>query len=162
MVTTMKRHAWILAGVIFLAGAGATWALQGKPDETKALNAALKSWETAFNNHDAQALGKLYDKNADAIDYYGETQKGRAAIAKGYAEMFAKNPNIKTKQTLVSRRFLTRKIVVENGRWDDTGHTDKQQPRSGLYTAVLVKKDGKWRVLCDRGSVPVKKAKAAK
>ncbi len=76
--------------------------------------------------------------------------------------MFAKNPNIKTKQTLVSRRFLTRKIVVENGRWDDTGHTDKQQSRSGLYTAVLIKKDGKWRVLCDRGSVPVKKAKAAK
>ena len=84
----MKRHLWILAGVIFLAGTGATWALQGKSDETKALNAALKSWETAFNRHDAEALGKLYAKDADAIDFYGETQKGRAAIAKGYAEMF--------------------------------------------------------------------------
>ena len=158
----MKRHAWILAGVVLVSAAGVTGAFPDKSDETEALNAALKSWETAFNKHDAKALGKLYDKDADLIDFYGETQKGRAAIAKGYAEMFAKNKNIKTRQTLVSRRFLTRKIVVENGRWNDTGHTDKTLPTSGLYSAVIVKKSGTWRVVCDRGIVPLKKPKPAK
>ena len=95
----MKRHLWILAGVIFLAGTGATWALQGKSDETKSLNAALKSWETAFNRHDAEALGKLYAKDADAIDFYGETLPGhrqklrQAAPSRGAAvEASAKLP----------------------------------------------------------------------
>ncbi|HAB10393.1 MAG TPA: hypothetical protein DCE47_01735 [Planctomycetaceae bacterium] len=158
----MKRHAWILAGVVLVSAAGVTGAFPDKSDETEALNAALKSWETAFNKHDAKALGKLYDKDADLIDFYGETHKGRKAIEKGFAEMFAKNKNIKTRQTLVSRRFLTRKIVVENGRWNDTGHTDKTLPTSGLYSAVIVKKGGTWRVVCDRGIVPLKKPKPAK
>ena len=43
----MKRHLWILAGVIFLAGTGATWALQGKSDETK--DEACKAMEEAMD-----------------------------------------------------------------------------------------------------------------
>ena len=71
------------------------------------------------------------------------------------AEFFAANPEVKLKLTVISRRFIKPDVLVEDGRWEESGHTQKGLPTEGLYTTVLVKQDGKWLSVCDRTIVPV-------
>jgi len=58
----------------------------------------------------------------------------------------------------VSRKFLTPDIVIEDGKWEETGHKEVGLPKKGFYTAILVKRNGKWLVVHDRGYVPASRA----
>jgi uncharacterized protein (TIGR02246 family) len=127
------------------------WASQGNPDDVKALDANVEAWVAAFNAHDAKALAATYAEDADSLLSTGERLKGRAAIEKSWAEFFAKNPKVKTKPTVISRRFLKPDVVVD-GEWEEWGHTQEGLPTKGLYTAVLVKQRGTWLALCERGT----------
>ena len=135
------------------------WAGQGAADDQKALDELVRAWDAAFNAHDARALAAHYTEDADQVLPTGDWVKGRAAIKKGHAENFAKNPDVKTKTSVLSRRFLTPDVVVEDGQWEDTGLTEKGLPTKGLYSAVLVKQGGNWLIVCERVSAPSTKAK---
>jgi uncharacterized protein (TIGR02246 family) len=139
----MRRHVAVIAGVAVLFGAAALGAGQGTPDDEKALDAYLAAWDAAFNAHDAKAVAALYTEDAETVLPDGRRLKGRAGIEKDLAESFAKNPNVQTKNTLISRRFLKPDVVLEDGRWEDTGHADTDELTRGLFTTILVKQRGK-------------------
>src|SRR4051812_19253841 len=130
----MRRNAFILVGVTVLFAGAAAGAFQKTSGDTKALDAYLEAWDAAYNAHDATALSALYAEDADQVLVKGERFKGRTAIEKAHDDNFSKNPSIKVKNVAVSRRFVGPDLVVEDGRWETSGHTDKSLAPKGLYT----------------------------
>ena len=154
----MKRQALKIAGAAVLFAGVLACAAQGTLDDKKTLDEALEVWVTTFNSHDATAVALQYTDDADLMVATGERYKGRAAIEKGFAESFSKNPDVRVKLFEVSRMFLTPDIVIEDGKWEETGHKEFGMPTNGLYTAVLVKQTGNWLVVHYRGYGPVREA----
>lgn len=150
----MRRPIATLAGMAALAAGALAWAGQETSDDAKALDRALEAWTAAHNAHDPKALAALYTEDADGMFPDGRRVKGRAEIETAWAEVFGKNPKVKTSQSVISRRYLKPDVVVEDGRWEDSGHTEEGLPTRGVYIAVLVKQGGNWLLACDRGIVP--------
>lgn len=158
----MRRHAVLLTGVaVLFAGAGA-WAGQETADETKVLDQVLAAYGAAFNAHDAKALAALYAEDADVVLPTGVRVKGREDVEQGLADYFAANPQVEVRNTVISRRFIKPDVVMEDGEWQESGHTQKGQATKGLYTVVLVKQRGKWLIICERAMVPLGEAGASK
>jgi len=149
----MRRHAlWI--GFALLSLGALTWASQGPADDVKGLDSTFNAWLDAFNKHDAKGLAALYAEDADVVLPSGTRLKGRAAVEKGTAEYFKNNPNVKTKNSVISRRFLKPDVAVEDGQWEDSGLTEVGLPTKGLYATLLAKLQGRWLLVCDRPMVP--------
>jgi uncharacterized protein (TIGR02246 family) len=140
----------VLALVLIVAQ---TVAGQETSGEIKALDQSLEAWVTAFNKHDAKLLAAQYAKDADLVNPVGERWAGREEIEKGFAAFFRDNPNVRIKITVTSRRFVRPDVVLEDGTWEEQGHTEKGLPPKGVYTALLVKEQGKWISMCDRSFV---------
>ena len=154
----MKRQVLMVTGAAVLFAGVFACATQGALEEKKTLDEALEVWATTFDSHNAKALALEYAEDADLMLATGERYKGRAAIENGFVEFFSKNPDVRVKFSDVSRKFLTPDIVIEDGKWEETGHKEVGLPKKGFYTAILVKRNGKWLVVHDRGYVPVSKA----
>jgi len=120
------------------------------------LTAALDNWVATFNKHDAQAIATEYSTDCDLVALGGARLTGRAAIENDFAETFAKNPDIKTKITVESRRQLAPDVVIEDGIWEEFGHSQPGFPTKGHYSSVLTKIDGKWQVVHERSWLPTK------
>ena len=150
----MRRQVVILSGLMLVSAAAVAWAFNDESTERKALDKILVAWTEHFNNHDAKALSMLYSVDADSVFGRKDIIRGRAAIEKYFADFFSKNPQVKTKQRALRRRFVAPTIVVEDGEWSESGHTEKNLPTAGRWVAVLSKKDGRWQVICDRGFTP--------
>ena len=148
----------ILSGWVLVSVASVGCVFNGAPsEETEALDLVVAAWEKSFNSHDAKALSMLYSEDADLRLGRDDLLEGRDAIEKKWAGAFAKDPQVETKLKVIRRRFLTPTIVLEDGVWEEWGHTDKNAQKNGVWSSVLVKKDGKWLYTCDRGSAPVPK-----
>src|SRR5262249_40897283 len=147
--------------VVLFAGAVA-WAGQGNPDDAKSLDDVVDAWTAGYNAHDAKAVAAIYTEDADLVLPLSGRLKGREAIEKDLAEFLAKNPNVRLKQAVSSRRFLKPDVAVIDGEWEERGHSEEGRPTRGLFTTVLVKLQGKWWFVCDRAYVPVSGAGASK
>ena len=119
-------------------------------ETVKALDAALERFTTLFNNHDAEALSNEYARDANALWTDGKQMNSREDVRASLAEFFQKNPHVKTKFSDVTRKMLTRRIVVENGIWHESGHSEKGLPTKGMYSAIMMQRQGKWLIVHDR------------
>jgi uncharacterized protein (TIGR02246 family) len=151
----MRRHGVVLSAMAILFVGALAWASQGTSDETKGLDEVLGAWEAGFNSHDAKAIAATYTEDAESVIHTGERMKGRAAIEKGMATYLAANPKVKTKLAVISRRFIKPDVVVEDGRWEESGHSKEGVATKGLFSTVLVKRGGAWQAAHDVGFVPV-------
>jgi len=140
----MKPRHVILNAFLFLATCTTLSAAEITEEVKKSLDASLENWVTLYNQHDAKSLGKEYTRDAEVIMPTGERLTGRAAIERDLTETFAKNPNVRIKISNVSRRLLTPRIVIEEGKWEESGHSEAGLPKQGMYTAILVKRKDRW------------------
>ena len=140
--------------VVALTTALASAAPDKKPSADEALDELMKQWIAAHDQGDAQALAKFYVADANAIGIDGRMIKGREAIVKMYAAIFAATAGNKAKITLTSRRFVTADVAIDDGTWEVMGDLPEGAPKKGRYTTVLSKRDGKWRIDCSRSFVP--------
>ena len=158
----MKRRNMILTGLLFVFTSATLSAAEISAEVKKTLDESLENWVALFNGHDAKSLGKEYTRDAEVIMPTGERLAGRAAIEKGFAETFAKNPHVRIKLSDVSRRLLTPRIVIEDGKWEESGHSEVGLPKNGLYTAILVKRQGRWLSKHEVGFVAIPMPKEGK
>ena len=158
----MKRRHVILTGLLFVFTSATLSAAEISAEAKKSLDESLENWVALYNKHDAKSLGKEYTKDAEVIMPTGERLAGRAAIEKDLAETFAKNPNVRSKLSDVSRRLLTPRIVIEDGKWEESGHSEAGLPKNGFYTAILVKRQGKWISKHEIGFVAIPTPKEGK
>ena len=85
----------------------------------------------------------------------GEEVSGRDAIAKEFTAMFKDSPDIKMTAVTESVQFISPNVAEEHG--NSTVTVPKEKPEELPYSAVYVKRDGKW--LLDRVTDEAKQAK---
>jgi uncharacterized protein (TIGR02246 family) len=146
----------ILTGVAGLTGddrtaekprdGSAGWKQDATP-ETPAINAQVEAFTKAFNAGDAKAIAMLYAPDARAIDCSGEVAEGRDAIEREYAALFKENPGLQISIEVGNVRFLSPDAVIEEGTTRVVPKQAGAPPVVNRYTAVSLKRDGKWQLV---------------
>jgi len=137
--------------IAFLASISAALAVVSHA-ETTAENSPAKSaviaidraFEAAYAKADTKAVADFFTEDAHYTSDNGRTFDGRTAIEESVRGAFAKNNGAKLAIALDSVRLLAPDVLLERG---STAVTAKDGETNGaLYTAVYVKKDGKWKI----------------
>lgn len=129
-------------------------AAQPSADET-AIRNSVKTYVEAFNKHDAAALADMWSPDAVYLNRgTGEEVVGRDAIAKQFTAMFKDQPEVKLTAETESVQFISPNVAEEHG--NSTVTAPKGEPEEVPYSAVYVKRDGKW--LLDRVTDEAKEA----
>jgi len=144
----MKHIALLLT---ILAVLGATIAHAQQPNDQAASEEAIRkaaaSYVEAFNKQDAQAVSEHWSPDAVyLIQSTGDEVVGRVAIAKQFAATFKEQPAAKLAVTVTSVQFVSPNVAVENGTAKIV--SPSAEPEEIEYSAVNVRRDGKW--LLDR------------
>src|SRR4029450_14115238 len=116
---------------------------ENSPEKT-AVMAIDRAFEAAYAKADAKAIADFFTEDAHYTSDDGRTFDGRAAIEQSVSAAFDKNSGAKLAIALDSVRSLGPDVLLERG---STTVTAKDGETNGaLYTAVYVKKDGKWKI----------------
>jgi uncharacterized protein (TIGR02246 family) len=140
----MKPTAFIFPITAALAGACFAQTPAETPPEKAAVIANDRAYEAAFAKADAKALADFYAEDAEYTTEEGKTLNGRAAIEESIRAGFRTNKGASLAIYANSVKVLAPEVVVEKGSTAVTakgGEIDES-----LYTAIHVKKDGKWRI----------------
>jgi len=166
MLTTSFSATWRIAAALSLsaivtlavAAEPQTQATQSPPAQTRtaatasaeqpsadeaAIRASADAYEKAFAAGDAKTLAATWTHDGELVDELGRTFKGREAIEREFAAIFADRPGATVDVEVSSVKFLNPDVAIETG-------TTRARAKDGSvgapaqYTAVLVKEDGKW------------------
>jgi uncharacterized protein (TIGR02246 family) len=116
-------------------------------EDEAAIRANAEAYAAAYNKHDAKAVAAMW--SPDAVYTHpatGEEAVGREAIEKVFAESLADLGEAKLEVKVDSVQFVSPNVAIENGTARIV--RPKEEPEESNYTAVNVKRDGKW--LLDR------------
>lgn len=118
---------------------------QAEDEATIRANAA--KYVEAYNRRDSKTMASMWSPDAVYTDATtGEGVVGRDAIAKQLDYVFAGSEDAKLKVNVDSIDFVSPNVAVEKGSAEVT--YSKAPTEKSEYTAVSVKRDGKW--LLDR------------
>ena len=127
-----------------LACAGFAQAPADSSPEKAAVIANDRAYEAAYAKGDAKALADFFAEDADYTTDDGRTLSGRAAIEEALRAGLKANRGAKLAIALDSVRLLGPETAVEKGSTTVTAKDGDDS--SQLYTAIYVKKDGKWKI----------------
>jgi len=114
------------------------------PPEKTAVMAIDRAFEAAYAKADPKAIADFFTEDAQYTSDSGRTFAGRQAIEDSVRAAFAKNRGAKLAIAPDSVRVVAPEVLLESG---STTVTAKDGETNGaLYTAVYVKKDGKWKI----------------
>ena len=150
---------------VFLLCLGVTWtsSLRGQQTSDQSMNEAairkmVATYVQAFNKHDAASLADHWSPDAVYLDRAtGEEVVGRAAIADHFSALLKEQPELKIEVNVESIQFISPNVAVERGTTKMLA--PNAAPEEIEYTAVEVKRDGKW--LLDRVTDDAKAALAS-
>lgn len=128
----------------FSPGQGAGKESSSKSPELEAVAANDRAYEAAYAKADIKALADFYAEDISYTAEDGSILNGRSAVETSLAAALAGNKGAKLTINLDSVRVLAPEVVVEKG---STTVTSKNGDKaSAMFTAVHVKKDGKWKI----------------
>jgi uncharacterized protein (TIGR02246 family) len=113
------------------------------PEEAAATD-TIAAYTAAYNKGDSAALAALFSEDAEWIDADGTATSGRAAIAALLKGLFASSQGRSLAVSLESARRIAPDVLSLRAAatiTDADGST-----ATANYTAVQVKKDGKWEI----------------
>jgi uncharacterized protein (TIGR02246 family) len=113
------------------------------PEAEAAIQKLAEAFVDAFHKGDARALAACWTPEGDFTDQTGRELKGRQAIEKAFARMFAENKGLKVRIESLSLRFPTPDSAIEDGT-TEVFPPDGTPPSRARYTNLLVKTDGQW------------------
>jgi uncharacterized protein (TIGR02246 family) len=142
----------IVAAGGFTAGAAESELTGG---DRKALGDLNQAYADAFNEHDPQKVAGLFVEDGDYLIITGDLLRGRRQIAAGHASFFKNNPRGKIEGKQLTHRRVAPSVVLAIGEWKVT-NGPTEFPSQGLWSAVQVKRDGRWRYSSVRLIIPVK------
>ena len=112
--------------------------------EMAAVAANDRAYEAAYAKADVKTLAGFFTEDVVYTDEDGNIHNGRAAIEACLTAAFAANQGAKLTIALDSVRVLVPEVVVENG--STTVVSQDGESSTALFTAIHVKKDGKWKI----------------
>ncbi|MEY3898314.1 MAG: hypothetical protein RLZZ214_3835 [Verrucomicrobiota bacterium] len=142
---TVTAIAWITAlSTGFSPGQDTAKTATPTSPEMAAVAANDRAYEAAYAKADVKALLDFYTEDVSYTAEDGTVLEGRAAVEASLAASFAATTGAKLTIDLDSVRVLTPEVVVEKG--STTVVSKDGDPTSALFTAIHVKKDGKWKI----------------
>jgi uncharacterized protein (TIGR02246 family) len=106
-----------------------------------------EAYVAAYNNHDAKTLATMWSPDAVYMDpSTGESAVGRQEIEKAFGGILAALGDATLEVEVQSVEFVSPNVAIERGVARVV--SPKDEPVDTNYTAVNVKRDGKW--LLDR------------
>ena len=116
-------------------------------DDEAAIRKSDDAYVEAYNKQDAKALAALWSPEAVYVDpETGEESVGRDEIEKEFADTFAGSKDAKLEIKVSAIKFMSPNVAVESGTARIV--RPKDEPDESTYSALFVKRDGKW--LLDR------------
>jgi uncharacterized protein (TIGR02246 family) len=115
---------------------------QAKAKEKLGDGKRAKEFIAAYEKGDAKAVAGFWTPDGEYTDLGGRTYKGRPAIEKLYAGLFAENKGAKLAIHVTSAKMLSPDVALEEGITEVK--SPNGPPSTARFAAVLVKKDGEW------------------
>jgi uncharacterized protein (TIGR02246 family) len=123
--------------------------LADQAEDEAAIRKNAEAYVAAYNKHDAKAVAEMWSPDAVYTDpSTGEAAVGREEIEKVFAETLADFKDSKLEVNVNSVDFMSPNVAIESGLARII--RPNEEPEETNYTAVNVKRDGKW--LLDRVS----------
>jgi uncharacterized protein (TIGR02246 family) len=138
----------IIFGALFCVNVlTASFSRADQADDEAAIRKNAEAYVAAYNNKDAKSLAALWSPDAVYMDpSTGASAVGRAEIEKVFAAILAELGGAKLEVNVESVSFVSPNVAIENGTARIVGA--EVEPENSRYTAVNVKRDGRW--LLDR------------
>lgn len=114
-------------------------------DAEKAVRKAADEFVTAYNSRDAKTIAAEFTTDAEFIDELGQVTRGRDAIERHFASVFAEAPEAKIKVMVETVRVIGPNIAVEEGTTEASASADAPGDTS-RYVALHVLQEGKWLI----------------
>ena len=135
----MIRKPVLLACLVLgcLSSSRAVWG-----DDAEMIRQTSQAFTTAFDEGNAAALASQWTAGGELVDASGRVLKGRSEIEAAYKKFFAEHPGEKIKVSVDSIELLSEDAALEQGT--ATLESAGASASGATYTAVHVKKDGKW------------------
>ncbi len=136
----------MLAGMLIPLAAMAQTAPQQANDEAAIRNVGTE-YVKAFNKHDVKTLASYWSPEAVYLNRVtGDQVVGREAIQQQFETLFKPQRELQLAVNIESIQFVSPNVAAEQGV--ATFLTPQADPEKVAYTAVYVRRDGKW--LLDR------------
>jgi hypothetical protein len=134
------------------------------PSDAEDVRSAVAGFSVTWNHHDMVAFGRLFTVDADFVNVGGLWWRGRKEIqmehawshgaisidtqgfdaaARAYYGIF-KSSSLQFKS--IDVRFLRKDVAVAHVSWELVGDTRTANPRVGLLTFVVTRRDGQWLI----------------
>jgi uncharacterized protein (TIGR02246 family) len=160
------RHITTVAFVVLTVtlAAETAWSKTGRAADEVAISNLGKAWQDAWNRRDAAGLTALLANDVDFVTVLGPRGwlKGREQFLEVHAKMFQ---TIFTESVWTTHethvKFLRSDLAIVRVLWSTTGdkvrHVKHGEPRSGIFTWVVERRDGNWLVIASQNteSMPV-------
>ncbi|MCE9553649.1 MAG: nuclear transport factor 2 family protein [Planctomycetes bacterium] len=163
----MRKSILLLAGIALLTLPGLAQAQPEKPAaapsaDEKAIRDNAAAYAAAFNSRDAKAMAAFWSPEAVYTNRLtGEQVVGKAAITKQIESQLKAAGKVILEVVVKKVEFVSPNVAIERGT--TLFIPEKGTPDESNYTAVEVKRDGRWmldRVTEDeKPSVPVAREK---
>jgi len=154
-----KTIAVISLSLFFFALPGARCSpLSDRSTDEQAIEAVEARWQDARNRHDIAALADLLTEDADFVTVIGRWCKGKKDFYDYHVrlhQVMFKDSIHKTTDTQI--RFLNPDVAIVHVHWTITGDrnadgTPRPNSRDGIFTQVMLKQDGQWRITASQNT----------
>lgn len=147
----MRCPSWLVLAVVVFAGSVPPGVAQetaraaaDRNSEEQAIRAEGKEYFAALDRGDAKAMEAIWTADGDFIDESGRSHPAKEVIEQE-SKAAGKAPRPEMKVLAGSIRFLTADSAIEDGA-SEVIHAQGLPGVRGRYTAIWVKRDGKWRL----------------
>ncbi|TWT40744.1 SgcJ/EcaC family oxidoreductase [Botrimarina hoheduenensis] len=132
----------LLFMVAFSGVAGPAMSARATELQTE-LSARFAGYLSAFDEGDAEALGRFWAADAVAYDdATGQVTEGRPAIKEEFADFFTRHPRARLTGQLDTVRAIRPEVAIGEG--SVTLFVPDDEPTRSAFTIVLVKEGGTW------------------
>jgi uncharacterized protein (TIGR02246 family) len=150
----------IIAGVVFLphgqhvlAADSAGVSAPARSADEEAIRRLAHEYEAACNAKNAKSVGDLFAPESEIVQDNGFIVHGREGITAAFAQLFADNPQAKTKVEIESIRFVAPGVAIEDGI-TKTRPSPGEPPVLNRYCVTHAKIDGRWLMASARDLDP--------
>jgi uncharacterized protein (TIGR02246 family) len=130
-----------------------------RSQDEQAIRAAAEEYLDALQRGDGQTLAEFWMADGDVVDETGQSRPVRELIAQLTPRSGdEQRPEVKMQETKI--RFLSDDVAIEDGI-SEASDSAGQTAARGRFSAIWVKKDGRWRMASLRESRIVPNGKPA-
>lgn len=162
LLAALLLAAFVFAGDLRAVEDGADKGAPAASADEQAIRKAGAAYRDALAKGDIDAIVGAWTKDADVVDQDGRAFKVHAGLerAKKAAEQGVTISRPPRKTETLSIRFITPDVALEDGVFERDA-SDEDDSHEGRYTAVWVKRDGRWLLDGERESPVRAEASAA-